>query len=261
MRLAVLSDIHGNLVALEAVLADLEAVGGADTVWVLGDLALFGPRPAESIQRTMALRDQYGEKNVHYISGNTDRYLVTGARPGGTPIKEDDENAAEKFAAAREGIKRLDAVFNWTIAQVTFEDYTALRKLGHELSLKADDSGWVIGYHGTPGDDEGFLKPDTVEEEARDALLDREGHIGIGGHIHVQMDRDLGHWRALNVGSVGMSYDQPGMAQWGLLTFGNGAVEVDLRSVPYDVEAVFADLGAVDYPLPAEWLKTRMKLV
>jgi hypothetical protein len=53
----------------------------------------------------------------------------------------------------------------------------------------------------------------------------------------------------VNVGSVGMSFDRPGYAQWGLFTFEeNGAVTVDLRNVPYDVEAAVADLQAVGYP-------------
>lgn len=261
MRLAVLSDIHGNLVALETVLADLAAVGAVDKIWVLGDLAAFGTRPAESIRRVLNLREQYGEKNVHFISGNTDRYIVTGARPAGKPIKEDEENAADKLREAVEAARARDVALNWTAAQLTLDDYTALRKLGHELSLQAEGYGWVIGYHGTPGNDEGFLLPDMPEEEARDALLDREGRLGIGGHIHVQMDRDLGRWRAINVGSVGMSFDQPGRAQWGLFTFDDGDVTVDLRSLPYDVEAVFADRAAVAYPLPAEWLRGRLRLV
>ena len=57
MRLAVLSDIHGNLTAFEAALADLEAQGGADITWFLGDLAAFGPRPAECVQRVKAMVD------------------------------------------------------------------------------------------------------------------------------------------------------------------------------------------------------------
>src|SRR5262245_23198826 len=100
MRLAVFSDIHGNLAAFEKALADLETLGGADRIWILGDLAAFGPRPAECIQRVKALvgDDESGPKDglaqvsrngvqvaekrpkVRAICGNTDRYLVTGTR-------------------------------------------------------------------------------------------------------------------------------------------------------------------------------------
>ncbi|MCC7452288.1 MAG: metallophosphoesterase family protein, partial [Anaerolineae bacterium] len=70
MRLAVLSDIHGNILALEAVLRDLKQMGGADKTWVLGDLCAFGPRPAECIQMVRELA------GVSVIIGNTDRYVA-----------------------------------------------------------------------------------------------------------------------------------------------------------------------------------------
>src|SRR5438045_8311754 len=75
MRLAVLSDIHGNILAFEAALRDLRQQGGADKMWILGDLCAFGPRPLECLQ---LIRDL---PQAEVISGNTDRYLVTGERP------------------------------------------------------------------------------------------------------------------------------------------------------------------------------------
>lgn len=254
MRLAVLSDIHGNLIALEAALADLESVGSIDYLWVLGDLAAFGPRPAECVRRVAALKDAYGEDKVTFIRGNTDRYLVRGERPR--------EKTVEDEAAFRQLVAELqshDQVFNWSLAQFSFDDYTFVTKLQGETSLEAPGYGWVIGYHGTPGDDEGFLKPDTPDEEARDLLMDREGRLGIGGHIHVQMNRDLGRWRAVNVGSVGMSFEKPGVAQWGLFTFEDGDVHIDLRGVPYDVDALLAELRAVNHPAP-DWTIAKFRL-
>ncbi len=182
MRLAVISDIHGNLVALEAVLADLEAAGGADLTWCLGDLAAFGPRPAECVAR---------------IRG---------------------------------------------------------RELWHEV----EGYGTVIGYHAVPGNDESFLRPETSVEEAADYLLDREGHLGIGGHTHFQMDRQVGRWRLVNVGSVGLSFENPGMAQYGLFDFAGGDVTVILRQVAYDVAAVIDDLQAVGHPYP-QWFINRIR--
>lgn len=248
MRLAVLSDIHGNLVALETVLADLEALGGADVTWVLGDLAAFGPRPAECIWRLKALQEAAEKDTFKIIGGNTDRYLVTGERLRTSSAK--DEEAFKKLA---NGWRARDLNLNWAVSQISFEDYEFLKKIrGHETGLDIKDYGWVIGYHGIPGDDEGMLTSDTSDEEALDALLDREGRLGIGGHIHKQMNRDLGSWRAVNVGSIGLSFDMPGLAQWGMFTFENGEVRVDLRAVPYDVDAVIADLDVVGYPVP-EW--------
>lgn len=254
MKLAVLSDIHGNLTALEAALADLESVGEVDMTWVLGDLAAFGPRPAECTRRIRELQEAHEEKKFKVIGGNTDRYLVTGERFKSPPAK--DEETFKKLPGAR---STLDTVLNWNLAQLSWEDYEYLAKiLGKETHLNVKGYGPVIGYHAIPGDDEAMLRPDTPEEEALDALLDREGRLGIGGHIHVQMDRDLGRWRAVNVGSIGMSFDMPGKAQWGLFTFEDGQANIDLRAVPYDVDAAIADLQAAGHPKP-EWAAGRLR--
>jgi predicted phosphodiesterase len=244
MRLAVLSDIHGNLLALEAVLADIQASGEVDVTWCLGDVAAFGPRPADCIRRVKTLAEADEGKKFKAIGGNTDRYFVTGERPRQEPAKDAD---AFKKMVAELGI--FDAGIRWGLEHMSFEDYEYLAKLvGNELSKDVKGYGAVIGYHAIPGDDEARLTPETSAEEANDALLDREGRLGIGGHIHRQFDRDLGAWRIVNVGSVGMSFDNPGFAQWGLFTFTDGAVTVDLRRVPYDVDALIADFYAVGYP-------------
>lgn len=254
MKLAVLSDVHGNLVALDAALADLEAAGDVDKIWILGDLAVFGTRPVECIRRVRELQVRYDEGVVQVIGGNTDRYLVTGERPSFHRA-----NDAGSLAKLVRFLSQRDAIVNWNRESLSWEDYEFLAKIiGREVDLKAGGYGHVIGYHGTPGDDEGMLAPDTPDEEARDSLLDREGRMGIGGHTHLQMDRDLGDWRAVNVGSVGMSFDMPGKAQWGLFTFEDGAAHVDLRAVPFDVDAYLADLDAVNYPAP-EWVAGRFR--
>ena len=254
MRLAVLSDIHGNLTALDAVLADLDAAGGAETLWMLGDVVAFGPRPAECVQRVRALVERLGKDNVRCIRGNTDRYVIKGERPPRPSAKD-----AEALETLKRDLLMHDGAFNWALSRLGYEEYEFLRDMGYELGLNAPGYGYVIGYHGTPGNDEGMLTPDMPADQARDALLDREGRLAIGGHIHVQMDRDIGGWRAINVGSIGMSIDQPGYAEWGLFTFENGNVTVDLRAVPFDKSAVAADFAAVGHFDPA-WGITRLRL-
>jgi len=259
MRLAVFSDIHGNLTAFEAAWADFQAAGGADHLWFLGDFAFAGPRPAECIQRVQAIiaeaeADETRKGTVRAIRGNTDRYLVTGQHMAQKPAEN-----ADQLAKMVEGLSHINTVALWGIEQLSFDDYAFLSKLPGECDLHAPQFGYIIGYHGTPGDDEGFLTPETDAEAAADALLDREGRLGIGGHIHRQMDRLLpGGWRAVNVGSVGMSFDMPGQAQWGLFTFAEGGVTVDLRAAPYDLEAAVDDLYTVGHPLPA-WLEKGLK--
>lgn len=255
MRLAVMSDIHGNLTAFEAALADLQATGTPDQLWILGDLAAMGPRPADCIRRTQSLIDTYGKDHVRVIRGNTDRDLVHGTRLV-QPAVED----ADQYAAFIAELTSTHRALLWNLSQLSFEDYTYLHKLDRELGLDVPGYGYVIGYHGTPGNDEGRLTPEMPDDEARDALLDREGRLGIGAHIHVQMDRDLGNWRIVNDGSVGMSFQNPGYAQWALLTFAGADVTVDLRNVPYDVEAFAADVRAAGHP-EAEWVLRKFRLV
>lgn len=247
MRLAVLSDIHGNLAAFEAAWADVQAQGEFDQIWMLGDLAAFGPRPSECIQRVRELQEQIGREKFRLIGGNTDRYLVNGTRPR-TPSASDEETF-RRLAGMWNG---RDAALNWAVEQMSYADYEVLKGIrGAELHLNVEGYGPVIGYHGIPGDDESnALKPDSPDEEAHDALLDREGRMGIGGHTHLQMDRALGRWRAINVGSIGWSFGAPGMAEWGLFNFENREAYVDLRRVPYDVHAVVADFGVVRHPTP-----------
>ncbi len=235
-RLAILSDIHGNLLALEAVLADLKQAGGAEKTWVLGDLCAFGPRPVECLQ---VIRDI---PNVTVISGNTDRYLVTGARP---TIQPRDE---AEWREQPEKLRQREAAFSWTVAKLSFADYEYLSKLRHEVSLEAPGYGWMIGYHGAPGDDERNMLPDTPAEEALDQMLDREGRLGFGGHTHIPMDRDLGTWRLVNVGSVGMPQDMS-RASYALVTVENGSARVDLRTVECDLQAVAQDMRQQEHPM------------
>ena len=245
MRLAVLSDIHSNLHALETALADLQAAGGADTLWLLGDYAAMGARPRDCIQRMMALAEEWGEGKIGFVRGNTDRYLVNGHRTKSAPAENAD--AFPQFTA---GARRASDMILWGLEQLTYAEYEWLTNLRGELDMNAPGYGWVIGYHGTPGDDEAYLFPTTPMTTADDMLLDREGRLGIGGHIHEQMDRPLTRWRVVNVGSVGMSFGKPGYAEYGIFTFEGGDVQVDLRAIPYDVEAAVADLYAVGFPHP-----------
>ncbi len=257
MRLAVFSDMHGNLTAFEAALADFDAQGGADHIWFLGDLAAFGLHPAECIARVKgfidAVKDDDQKRHtVRAIRGNTDRYLTRFMRDQRS-IAENADDYAKLIAF----IEDTDASLLWALKRIDFELYTFLAKLPTECELHVEGYGVVIGYHGVPGDDEGILAPTSSDEEAADALLDREGRLGIGGHIHTQMDRTLsiGGWRAVNVGSVGLSFTNPGFAQYGIFTFDEGEVTVDLRNVPFDRDGLIAQIEASDYPSKARTIK------
>ena len=103
--------------------------------------------------------------------------------------------------------------------------------------------GWVIGFHAAPGNDEWDIYPDTPTDDILDQLMDREGRLAFAGHTHQSMDRDLGAWRMVNVGSVGFPYDDR-HACYVLVTFDGGSAHVEFRRVEYDVESVIADMQA-----------------
>ncbi len=244
MRLAVLSDIHGNLAALEAALADLGARGGADKVWVLGDLAAFGPDPAGAVARVRAIPE------VSAIYGNTDRYLTSGRRPQ-MPIPD-----AAAWGRAKATLESRDGGFAWTVGQLDYAAFEYLRDLPAELSLEVDGFGWVVGFHAVPGDDEAVRRPDTPDDVLLDDLLDREGRVALCGHTHLPMDRALNGWRWINVGSVGLPFDGDPRACYAVLHFDGGALHVEHRRVAYDVDAVIKKLVAPNREWVANILRT-----
>jgi putative phosphoesterase len=236
MRLAVLSDIHGNLDALNAVLDDLASAGSADHIWVLGDLAAFGPDPSECIQAVAQIPD------AKVIQGNTDRYLTTGLRPAMPKPVEDKWDSMAKITRLR------DQSFTWALERLSWADIEYLMKLETDLSLDAGNFGWVVGFHASPGDDEGLILPDMPDHDLLDALLDREGNLALGGHTHIAMDRTAEGWRMVNPGSIGLPFDGDPRAAYALIDFEGANCVVDLRRVEYDVEAVIAKLENEDYP-------------
>lgn len=254
MRLAVFSDIHGNLTALDAVLADLNSIGSVDQVWHLGDYCAFGLQGSEVIARLRQQQETLGKDNVKFIGGNTDRYLVTGERFKNAPIE--DEAIFKKASSMRQAV---DTIINWNLAHLSWDDYQWLAGLlGKEVSLSVPDYGSVIGFHAVPGDDEQFIDANTPDEKAADYLLDREGQLAIYGHIHQQLSRDLGAWQLVNVGSVGDS-KIAGVAHWGLFTFEDNKVDIDLRQVSFDTQALVTMIDKSDFPLK-DWLLTRLGL-
>ncbi|GAB4572593.1 MAG: metallophosphoesterase family protein [Anaerolineae bacterium] len=238
MRLAVLSDIHGNLHALEAVLQDLAQAGGADLIWILGDLVAFGPDPRGCLAAIRALP----EETTRVIQGNTDRYVTTWARPHA------EKPTAETWPQYVQMMMAREANFAWTSQQLTGEEAEYLLKLGTDLTENVAGYGRVVGFHAGPDDDEMVLLPYTPDDIILDALLVREGRLALGGHTHKPMDRDLGTWRFVNPGSVGLPFDGDQRAAYAVLTFEGGAVEVAFRRAAYDVDAAIAALEACGNP-------------
>ena len=240
-KMALLSDIHGNLPALEAVLSDIEAQTAPDAYWVLGDLVAFCPWPAETLARLRAL------PNVALLQGNTDRYLVTGRRPV-VPVRSPDD-----WARMPVGLAVRDALFRWTVERLSYADYEFLRDLPPRLEMDVPGYGHLVAVHATPADDETNLYPDTPDDEIRPHLASLDARLLLYGHTHRPVDRTVGSVRLVNPGSVGLPLDGDPRPAYALLDFEGERCTVTIRRVEYDLEAVIAELERVEHPA-REWI-------
>jgi predicted phosphodiesterase len=219
MRVAALYDVHGNLPALEAVLADPRCAG-ADVLVCGGDL-VAGPLPAECLDALAAEGDR-----VRFLTGNGDRGTVSPPDEG--PLAE-----IGRWSAARLGPERLDRVAAWPAT----------------VELELAGLGTVLFCHGTPGSDTEILTAITPVGEAAAALGHVEAGAVVCGHTHVQYDREVAGVRLVNAGSVGMPYEGSPDARWALLDAGR----IELTSTPYDAAAALALLAETGYPLLDDW--------
>lgn len=222
-RVAVLSDIHGVLPALEAVLAEPE-VAAADRIVLTGDITA-GPQPAEVLD---LLRKQ-GER-VLWVAGNADRELV------------------EYRRGERDEIP--DPIAPYAADQLADEQVEFLAGLPATLTLTIRGLGDVLFCHATPRDDEEVVLVDSRLDRWTEVLVDVPETVRtvVCGHTHMPYVR-LAHGRlVVNPGSVGMPYGRTG-AHWCLLGPGT-----DLRVTAYDIPAAVERLGAeCAYPGIAEW--------
>lgn len=221
---AVLSDIHGVLPVLDAVLAE-PGVAGADLVVVTGDHA-SGPQPTAVLERLVALGDR-----VVLVRGNADRELVALAH--GQTIEIPDE------------------VTPWAAAQLSPEHVDLLASLPHPVTLEVEGFGQVVFCHGTPCDDEEVVLVDTQLDRWGEvfAKLPDEVRTVVCSHTHMPFIRLVNRRLVINPGSIGMPYGRAG-GHWALLSRG----AVTLHRTPIDVEAACARLVAEStYPQRQEW--------
>jgi predicted phosphodiesterase len=238
VRLGVIADIHGNSVALEAVLADAEGFG-VDCWWALGDLVLFGPRPVEVLQMLAEL------PVVAYVSGNTDRYVLTGEQPSPheTPAHAVGElELVERYVA-------MAGAIGWTRgALVQTGSLSVLSDMPAEQRLRLPDESLLLGVHASPGRDDGQGIDSRIDaEELAQLLGDCGASTVVGGHTHDPTDRVVGSVRALNPGSVGVPRNVA-HASWMLIEADADGLRTQRREVAFDVGVVVSDLHACGYP-------------
>lgn len=221
---AVLSDIHGVLPALDAVLAEPE-VAAADRIVLTGDIAA-GPQPSQVLDRLLSL----GER-VTWVRGNADRELAGLALGKDIPVP--------------------DEISPWAAHQLSRDHVSLLAGLPHPVTCEVDGFGPVLFCHGTPRDDAEVVLVDTSLERWAEVLsgLPAEVTTVVCGHTHMQFMR-LAHGRQIvNPGSVGMPYGRAG-AHWALLAGG----AITLRRSEFDAAAACAAVAEQSaFPGAAAW--------
>lgn len=250
MRLAVFGDIHGNSIALDAVLSHIEADGGADGYVVLGDHAAMGPDPVGVLERLVELR------GAAFVRGNTDRYVVAGERP--TWFKADrDRSDSER----RQMETEIDRSLAWTQEVVTaagWSDWLAALEPIARLTL-ADGTRLLAAHGSHHSDDDPRLRPNATDDELRTVLADAAAELIFVGHTHRAMDRRLApRLRVVNPGSVSNPIPpEPDIrAGYVLVKADERGHSIELRRVPYDYEGFATHLRRVRHPA-ADFLTRR----
>jgi predicted phosphodiesterase len=219
-RLAILADIHGNLPALEAVEADLAGFA-VDQVVVAGDLINWGPFSAQVTERVLAA-------GWAVLRGNAEYYLLDYGTPR-APAVWNDPVAFPLLPWLR---RQLSPVLQVRIA--TWPDMIVVRP---------PDAPPLRIVHGSPRSPFEAIRPQVTEAELAPMLAGIEEETIIAGHTHVAMDRQVGRWRVLNPGSVGVPLDGQFFARYLLLDGDASGWRATFRQAPFSNEAVFAEFA------------------
>jgi putative phosphoesterase len=227
MRIAILSDVHANLPALEAVLADIEAAG-VDARYGLGDLVGYAPWPNEVLER---LRDE-------------DFPIVMGNYDDGTAFDRDECGCSYNTPIEQ---TLGDRSFAWTKTQVSDANRDWLRTLRPEIRFETDGLRFLL-VHGSPRRMNEYLYEDRAEATFARIAADAGADVIVCGHTHRPYDKTVEGVRFVNVGSAGKPKDGDPRGCWALLATGPHGLTVEFRRVAYDVERAAEAILASELP-------------
>lgn len=220
MRLAFFGDVHGNLTALDAVLADIGKVRPDLTV-CLGDLVFKGPEGQACVDRVADL-------GIPFLQGNTDRYI----------LQDPPElvRMLQEGGAATDNAQRALAMLQWNRARLDGEALAFLRR-GVNSHRVDTGAGSLVVVHGSPRSDEEAILPTSPEMDLA-AILQGVGETYVVfGHCHLAFVRTSQGKVLIGTGSVGRPYDGDPRASWALVEVEGGNARVSLCRSAYDVEA------------------------
>jgi putative phosphoesterase len=233
MRIAIISDIHGNQVALEAVLQDLRRQTAVDHLVVAGDLCLNGPCPREVLEMVQDL-------HCPVLQGNVDAEVVTMA-PG-------------------KGEKKRNTTA-WTREQIGQAGIDFLASLPHSHRIANFHSNDLLVVHANPLNLEDAIFPNATDSELERLLGDLDDGIDAMafGHLHIAYTR---RWRRLflvDVGSCGLPRDEDLRASYAILSWQTNGWVAEIRRVAYDVQAVVKQIKTCGMPNVEKRIKTLLE--
>lgn len=237
MRVALLSDIHGNAVALNTVLTEINQER-PDRIVCLGDIAATGPQPVEVLTRVQRL-------DCPIVMGNTDEWLLS---PQTTEGKE-------------ESLRRIQEIDIWCSEQLSSTHREFIQTFEPTIEVQLNENTDLLCYHGSPRSHSEQIEATTPEDELDNLFAETEANIFAGGHTHVQLFRRYKDTIILNSGSIGLPHERnrvtetvrnPPWAEYALVTATDGSVDVELRRTSVDTEAVIEAARESDMPR-ADW--------
>ena len=222
MRIAIISDIHGNQTALEAVLQDLARQPTVDQLVVAGDLCLNGPCPRQALETVQEL-------NCPVLQGNVDLEVVT--------------QAPEK------GEKKRSTVA-WTREQIGQKGIDYLASLPHSYRVANPGGSDLLIVHANPLNLEDAIFPNASDSTLEHLLggLDAGISAMAFGHLHIAYTRQWRHLLLVDVGSCGLPRDEDRRAAYGILKWQNNYWDAEIRRVVYDVQAVVKQIKTSGMP-------------
>ncbi|OLS33671.1 metallophosphoesterase [Bacillus sp. MRMR6] len=225
MKIAFISDIHGNAVALDAVLADI-AKKEVDNIYVLGDICYRGPEPKRSLDLV---------RNLHteVIKGNADEWVVRGVREGEVPDK---------------ALALMNTERKWTVDQLDPADISYLEALPTHLQFN-EKGVEVAAFHATPDSLFEIVLPNADDEKMEGTMMKpANANVYVYAHIHRPYIRYMNGKVIMNIGSVGLPFDGMTKSSYGLLEIEDGNISTSIQRVSFDLEKVTRLYQEVNYP-------------
>jgi putative phosphoesterase len=225
MKIAFISDIHGNARALDQVLVDIKQKN-IDRIYVLGDLCYRGPEPKRSLDLVRAL-------NTEVIKGNADEWVVRGVREGEVPEK---------------ALAMMNRERDWTVFHLDPSDVDYLKQLPSELHLSFQGVA-IHAFHATPHSLFDIVAPNADDPTIQSSLMSAvDSQIYVYAHIHKPYIRYMKGKVIINTGSVGLPFDGLAMASYATVEITDAGIRTAIERVHTDVESVVLQYDEVQYP-------------